>query len=275
MGSARPTPKIVYYPLVFTITSATNDRIDVQETSGVNLAASLTAGEYTLAGMAAEVKRALDAAGASTYTVTYNLSGTYQNKLTITSDGIGGGGLLKLMGATGPNVSRSALPTLSYTATDHTGALTYNSDAVAPAAVTLTFDEDIRKPVPSKAPDASVTDASSGVRQTLTRHIANTYKFSNVYVSESSMESWETFLDQCGCRGGQFDFYPKSGTSTWVNFTLNDRRVEYPEMIEQNLFQRYAFVLVLREVLPSETVNTPGGRGSRMKTLLNRSQWLS
>lgn len=98
-----------------------SDSIVFRETVGVDLTATLTAGEYTSSTLfMAEVKRALEAAGDSTYTVTQN---SY-NKFVIASDGLGGGGIFQLYFGT----STAMAGILGFDTTTLTGALSYTAD---------------------------------------------------------------------------------------------------------------------------------------------------
>lgn len=110
----------------FVITAGTNDRIDFEETIATPLVATLTAGTYDADTLATEIKTRLDAAGASTYTVTYSDS---TNKFTITSDGLGGGGIFTLLWNSGANKARSVAGTIGFDdSADDNGALTYTAD---------------------------------------------------------------------------------------------------------------------------------------------------
>ena len=110
------------------VITASNNKIDFQETAITPLVATLTAGTYTPAGLAAEIKTQLEISGASTYTVTYSTS-TY--KFTIASNGVGGGGIFELLWNTGANTAISIAGTTGYdNAADDTGALTYTADNI-------------------------------------------------------------------------------------------------------------------------------------------------
>lgn len=105
------------------ITSANNTLI-FEETTGVNLTASVTAGTYSSTTTFLQaVKTALEAVGASTYTV---VADTATGKIKITSDGSGGGGILNLEW---DHASTTIEDVLGFddAATD-TGALTYTAD---------------------------------------------------------------------------------------------------------------------------------------------------
>lgn len=105
----------------FDVTSA-NNTIIFRESAGVDLTATITVGEYTsITSMCAAIKTALEAAGASTYTVTNSSSTGF--KFNIVSDGLGGGGVFHLM-----------LANVLFTATDLLGF----SDAASLTDATLT-----------------------------------------------------------------------------------------------------------------------------------------
>lgn len=108
----------------FNITSS-NNTIIFRETVGVDLTATITVGEYTsITTMCTAIKTALEAAGASTYTVTN--SSTTSFKFRITSNGSGGGGIFQLMLT---DVLFTADGILGFDDTiDFTGALTYDAD---------------------------------------------------------------------------------------------------------------------------------------------------
>ena len=118
--------------------NSSNNLLHFEETTGTVLTATLTAGNYDADELAAQLKTALDDAGASTYTVTQN-SNTF--KYTIVSNGAGGGGVMNLRfnsGTTEPiheditqrvkYRTNSIGKTIGFSKTDKTGALTYTSD---------------------------------------------------------------------------------------------------------------------------------------------------
>jgi len=107
----------------FEVTSS-NNTIIFRETVAVDLTATITAGFYSsLTAFSAAVKTALEAVGASTYTVTND--GTTNFKFTIASDGAGGGGVLELRFADASNTSEGLL---GFDSTNLSGSLSYNGD---------------------------------------------------------------------------------------------------------------------------------------------------
>jgi hypothetical protein len=108
------------------ITGGSNTII-FQETSGVNLTATVAAAEYTsTTSFLAAIKTAFQAVGGSVYTVTKDAT---SQKITIASNGAGGGNILKLMWTNASSAAMAGI--LGYsTSADDTGALTYAADLI-------------------------------------------------------------------------------------------------------------------------------------------------
>lgn len=92
-----------------------NDKLDFQETDGTQLTATLTHGVYTPAALATEVATQLDAAGADTYTVTYD-PGTRRFTIATNDNSTG----FKIQAGSGTNGHRSAWGTLGFDDKDYT-----------------------------------------------------------------------------------------------------------------------------------------------------------
>lgn len=108
----------------FKIESGSNT-IVFRESTGVDLTATVVAAEYTSASsLATAIKTALDAAGASTYTVTHDASSLLKFKLD--SDGAGGGGLFELRWATSTDMAGI----LGFDTVNLSGALSYTADVL-------------------------------------------------------------------------------------------------------------------------------------------------
>lgn len=103
----------------------TNNAIDFKAVSGgPTLFATLTVGFYSLATLATEVARSMNAADSShTYTVTVDRTVSFgtQNRLTISTSGI----FLSLLFASGPRTTTTSAPLLGFTTTDKTGSTSY------------------------------------------------------------------------------------------------------------------------------------------------------
>lgn len=110
----------------FVIITGANDKIDFKESGGGSeLTATIAAGTYTAAGLAAAIKTAMDAAGASNYTAT--MSST-TGLWTIASDGI----YLSLLWLTGTNAATSVGSSIGFDVTaDDTGSVSYVGARIA------------------------------------------------------------------------------------------------------------------------------------------------
>jgi hypothetical protein len=99
--------------------------IRFQETIGVDLDALVLPGSYATPDLfVAAVKAALDLAGASTYTVSQDVT---TKKIKIVSNGSGGGGIFRLIWTASVSATMAGIMGFS-TAADDTGALTYTAD---------------------------------------------------------------------------------------------------------------------------------------------------
>lgn len=119
--------------------NSSNNKIDFEETDGVELTAIVAVGNYNRpetdgvtyikspASLLAEaVATALNAAGASTYTVGYD---SYSAHSTLTSNLAGGAGIFNLLWNTGSHAGQSIGAKLGYdVSADDTGVPTYESD---------------------------------------------------------------------------------------------------------------------------------------------------
>jgi len=123
IGSTRRT-KVWRSGGYFNIEAGKN-LIVFEETIATPLTATVVADEYeSFDDLAAAIKTALDAAGASTYTVTQD---TVTLKAKIESDGLGGGGIFRINWTTEPDLGN----TLGFdTTVNDTGSLTYLADSL-------------------------------------------------------------------------------------------------------------------------------------------------
>ncbi len=110
------------------VVDGTNNKVDFKEASaGEELHATITPGTYTRLALAAELKTQLDAAGESTYTVTWDAE---DSTYTVLSSG-GEGVILSILWETGENTLTSAASILGFDpGADSTGALTYTGSGL-------------------------------------------------------------------------------------------------------------------------------------------------
>lgn len=105
----------------FTITSS-NNSLDFSE-GGPELQATLNIGDYSLEEILVEIKRAMEAAGALTYTVS-----VVRSTRVIT---ISAGSNFELLAATGTRVGTGVWSLLGFSAIDRTGASSYAGQSAA------------------------------------------------------------------------------------------------------------------------------------------------
>jgi len=113
-------------PTYITIDSK-NDKLDLVRTGSTQIALTLTHGSYRPAELVTHVVALLNAQA-----VTEVYSGSYDSvfRLFTFTSNLAGGAVFKLLGATGTNRKRSALPTLGFDNLDLTGAAQYISTYV-------------------------------------------------------------------------------------------------------------------------------------------------
>lgn len=113
----------------YEIHDGVNDAIDFEESTGVELNAAVAEDEYSVADLLTAIKTALDAAGASTYTITFDY---WTGKFTLTSDLGGGGGTFKILWSTGTNAATSIGRTIGVdVSADDTTAASQTADESA------------------------------------------------------------------------------------------------------------------------------------------------
>lgn len=104
-----------------------SNTIVFRESTGVDLTATITAGTYaSTALLLAEIKSAMEFVGASTYTV---ITQTNTNKINITSDGSGGGGIFELRWSDVNSTAMAGVLGFDSSSND-TGVLTYTADVL-------------------------------------------------------------------------------------------------------------------------------------------------
>lgn len=103
--------------------TSSNNTLVFRETNAINLTATITASNYSSdSALFAAIKSALEAVGASTYTISRDST---TNKIKFESDGAGGGGIFELVWTS--STALAAVLGFDET-TDDTGALSYTAD---------------------------------------------------------------------------------------------------------------------------------------------------
>jgi hypothetical protein len=107
----------------YEVTASNNQIVFRETTAGADLLATITPGNYQRTAFLTAIKTALEAVGASTYTVTFGS----MFKVVITSNGVGGGGDFDLILS---DVDSTAYSLLGFDNVDLTGALAYTADSI-------------------------------------------------------------------------------------------------------------------------------------------------
>lgn len=105
------------------IVDNSNFYLNFKEGAGPELTATLSQGEYTFTTLLEEVKRALDDAGALTYTV----SGDRDTRLVT----ISAGSTISLLVSSGTNADTSVFTLIGFNGSDRTGASSYVGDTAS------------------------------------------------------------------------------------------------------------------------------------------------
>jgi len=152
MSLLLPTFSKFYYNIVV---DENNFNLDFDEGGG-ELTAELNPGEYTLEGIADEVERALNDAGAFTYTVTANRTTRF---LTISA-----GSAFTLRVASGSHLGTSGYTLIGFTGANRTGTTTYTSNNAVGSVYEPQFklQSYISSDDWQQAADASINKTASG-----------------------------------------------------------------------------------------------------------------
>lgn len=241
-------PRLDYTPARFEVANGSNDEISFEETAATPLTATVTSGIYTMAELGIKVKEALEAAGASTYTVTYDPT---TSKYTLTSDGSGGGGIFNLDvgGATD-----DLLPDLGITV-DKSGSLSYTSDVTVPSAVTFTLVNRIRRPSYRREANAGVFTADGGATYTAWRGTSERYRFTVEFETVASAQSFHDFLRDAAELGADVTFRPDSATpANLMTVRVVGLRNAIPE--QDGIYRRYLLTFDLEAKRPTPAADT-------------------
>ncbi len=160
-----------------------NYQLDFKEGGGSQLTAELNFGDYTLTTLLTEVKRALETAGALTFTVSVNRS---TRKVTIAASGTFS--LLTTSGTHGSNV----FSLLGFSGADKTGTNTYTADGTSGSAYVPQFK--LQSYIPpgnyTKRRNVTVNEAANGLVECVSfgdqDMIAMDIRFSNNIVQPSA-----------------------------------------------------------------------------------------
>lgn len=154
MSSLVTTFSKFYYGLII---DTQNQFMDFKEGAGPELTATLDVGEYTFNDILVEVKRALEDAGAFTYTVTGNRA---TRQITIAS----ATGTFSLLVGSGSHSGSSIYSLIGFTGSDRTSAMTYSGNGTSGSEYRPQFklQSYIDQNDWQQAADASINKTASG-----------------------------------------------------------------------------------------------------------------
>lgn len=188
---ALTSRSLIRYGLAVT---AFNSSLDFKNASGGSeLNATLRTGYYSLTGLMDEVVRAMneaDPANTYSYTIDRSISGGTQNRVTILTSGI----FLSLLFATGTRAISSCATLLGYTATDKTGATSYQSQTSA-GTTFLTAREgyNYQAPETTRKIQGTVNISASGEKEAV---VFNVMQFLEVeFRHETQANTYTTWAD--------------------------------------------------------------------------------
>jgi hypothetical protein len=155
--------------------------------------ATLRLGFYSLTSLAQEVVRAMQAADPSrTYTVPIDRTGGgLENRASIVTNG----DHLELLFATGPRAASTAATLLGFTATDKTGATSYQGSSSAGTALVTDYQGfNYVSPTRFKNISGSVNVSASGIKESIVHQIQSFWQVEFRYEPESKIDAWSSFL---------------------------------------------------------------------------------
>lgn len=218
-----------------------NQNLDFKAASGgPTLTAVLNLGFYSPAGIAAEVSRAMnavDSANNYTCTITRNLLGGTQNRVTIATSGT----FLSLLFSSGPNTLTSCALLLGFNVIDYTGSTSYSGSstigiALIPQQLGYNYLDDLNQVKVFGA----VNVAASGLKESVT---FNFQKFVNVeykYEPKSRLLEWQTFF-LWAIQQRPFDFTPE--------ITVPDKFFQVT--LEKTSYESKGLGYQMKEMLPN------------------------
>jgi|CXWL01.1.fsa_nt_gi hypothetical protein len=206
--------------------TSSNNKLNFNE-GALELTATLTVGIYSPSDLAVEVKTALDAAGAKTYTVTFNRS---TRKFTINC----GAGTYTLLVATGSNLATTAFTLLGFTGADLAGLIAYTSNLSSGSEYKVQFKlQDYTAPTEwYEKIDPSVNESASGHVEIVSFGTVQFTEFNMMFITNKSMDGVVIRNNQTGVsvansfmqfiiKRGKFDFMPdENDPATYYKLTL-------------------------------------------------------
>lgn len=205
----------------FQVTNSNNSLDFKAASGGPTLQATLTQGYYSLEDLMTEVikqMQLLDTANTYSFSIDRTFSSGTQNRVTISTNGA----FLSLLFSSGPRAITSCATLLGYTATDKTGATSYQSQNSAGTFFQPTLvGYNYLPPTLYKETMGSVNLSTYGVKEVVTYAQFQFIQVQFKYEPEATaIASWQPLLDWLSF-GKPFEFTPDyTSPSTVYNCTL-------------------------------------------------------
>lgn len=223
------------------IVTADNNKINFNE-GGSELTATLNTGSYTLSEYVTEIKRALDAAGALTYTVS-----VVRSTRIIT---VAAGSNFALLTTSGTQIDSGAFDMMGFSGADKTGASTYSASVASGSSYSPQFllqdyisNDDLRKSV-----DASISETASGRVEIVRFGVSQFFEMNIRFITDITQPSIGPIRTNSSGR---------ANARTFMQYLINKTPVEF--MPDENTPDTY------HKVILESSPEDPKGAGYRLK----------
>lgn len=225
-----------------------NRSVDFDE-GGAELKANLNVGSYTPTDYAAELKRALNAAGNLNYLVTFDRA---TRLITISADGF-----FTLRVQTGTRKGSTAFTMAGFTGADRTGALTYTGNAVSGELYEPQFFlQDYLAPEDnSESVDEKVNESASGVIEVVSFGERHSAEFNIVLATDKNPTGHRWLKPQANALNNLRAFMRYLKTKAPVEFMPNiaDRSVFHKLQLEATKANKSGTGFKLKERIREKT----------------------
>lgn len=217
-----------------------NQNLDfVSVMAGSTLTATLPLGFYSVTSLAQAVVFALQAADSDnsyTCTVTRNILGGVQNRMTIATTGT----FLSLLFASGPNVNTTCASLLGFLPIDYTGQLFYTNSASIGTVLIPEFPAyTYSSPTQQAKVFGSVNVSASGLKESVVFAIQKFIDLEFKYEDESQLPDWLLFFTW-SIQQRPFDFTPQ----------VIEPDVYYQVTLEKTSYDSKGLGFKMKEMLP-------------------------
>lgn len=198
-----------------------NQNLDFKIASGGSvLTAVLSVGFYSPTTLATEIAyqlQSLDSVNIYTVTVSRNIMGGTENRITVAMNG----SYFDLLFATGPNVNTSCATLMGFNAADYTGSLSYTGSASTGSILIPDYIGFNYLDLNNGAKVfGAVNVAASGLKEAVTFNIQQFVEVEFRYETKTRLVAWADFFSWAQAQK-PFDFTPEiSVPETFYNCTL-------------------------------------------------------